>query len=71
MQETKGKDNTHCSFSRRPTVNNFPQHQQDYVKMIKDEIRFLAYTLAEKDGFKETSEYYWLKAEMKTLYYFK
>jgi hypothetical protein len=47
------------------------QYQQDYVKMIKEEIRYLAYVLAEKDGFKETPEFYWLKAEIKTLYYFK
>jgi hypothetical protein len=52
-------------------MDNFPQHQQNYVQMIKDEIRFLAFILAEKDGFKETPEYYWLKAELKTLYYFK
>ncbi len=42
-----------------------------YEKIIKEQIRTLAYILAEKDSFKQKPEYYWIEAEIKILYDYK
>ncbi len=47
------------------------QTQNHFEKIIKDQIRTLAYVLAEKDNFKQKPEYYWIEAEIKLLYDYK
>jgi hypothetical protein len=47
------------------------QDQNYYEKIIKEQIRTLAYILAEKDSFKQKPEYYWIEAEIKLLYDYK
>lgn len=47
------------------------QDSDYYERTIQKQIRKLAYLLAEKDGFKETPEYYWVEAEIKLRYDFK
>ncbi len=44
---------------------------EDYQKIMHSQIQSLAFILAEKDGFKQSPEYYWIEAEIKILYDYK